>query len=141
MDRSYRISSDGRGIVCDTIVDRADVGALSDALAWRRDGLSRVELQDADAVLALRALMVLDDVLGATADYEERAPLTVTRDQAHALCEVAGSYVSERDFDGYQAPEERDRIERLRGLAGRLMDTCCELASAEDEARERAILV
>ena len=141
MDRSYRVSSDGRGVVCDTIVERADVGALADALAWRRNELSREELQEADAVLALRALMVLDDMLAATADYEERAPLTLTRDQARVLCQISGAYVSERDLDGYQSPEERDRIERLRGLAGRLMDTCSELVTAEDDARERAILV
>lgn len=141
MDRSYRISQDGRGVVCDTIVERADVDALGDALAWRRESLSRVELQDADAVLALRALMVIDDMLAATADYEDRAPLTVKRDQAHALGEVAGSYVSERDLDAYQAPEERDRIARLRALAGRLMDCCSEVAAAEVEASERAILV
>ncbi len=57
------------------------------------------------------------------------------------LCQISGAYVSGRDLEGYQSPEERDRIERLRGLAGRLMDTCCEFAAAEDEARERAILV
>lgn len=141
MDRSYRIGPDGRTVVCDTIAERRDIDALADALAWRRDTLSRVDFEQADAVLALRALMVLDDMLGATVQYDERAPLTLNRDQVHALCEIAGSYVSERDLDGYQAPEERDRIERLRALAGRLMDTSCELAAAQDEVRERAISV
>jgi hypothetical protein len=141
MDRSYRIGPDGHGVVCDTVVGSGDVGALSDALAWRRDELSRVELDDAGAVLTLRALMVVDDMLGVASVYEGHAPLTITREQVHMLCEIAGAYVAERDVDGYQAPEERDRIARLRGLAGPLMDCCSELAAAEDEVRERAISV
>jgi hypothetical protein len=141
MDRSYRIGRDGHGVVCDTVVGSGDIGALSDALAWRRDELSRVELDDADAVLTLRGLMVVDDMLAVASMYEGDAPLTITREQVHMLCEIAGAYVAERDIEGYQTPEERDRIERLRGLAGPLMDCCSELAAAEDETRERAISV
>lgn len=139
MDRSYRIGPDGHGVVCDTVVGSRDIGALSDALAWRRDELSRVELDDADAVLSLRGLMVLDDMLAAASAYD--APLTIDRAQVHMLCEIVGAYVTERDVEGYQAPEERDRLERLRGVAGPLMDCCSELAAAEDEARERAMPV
>jgi hypothetical protein len=141
MDRSYRIGHDGRTVVCDTTVGRADLDALSDALAWRRDGMSRMELDDVDAVFTLRGLMVLDDMLDATRAYEGDAPVTVSREQVHALCEIAGAYVAERDIEGYQAPEERERIDRLRGLAGPLMDCCSELAAAQDEACERAVAV
>lgn len=141
MDRSYRVGPDGRSVVCDTLAERLDIDALSDALAWRRDGISRLELEDADAVASLRALMVLDDMLGATAAYEDHAPLTLSSEQVNTLCEIAGTYVSERDLDGYQAPEERERIARLRGLAGSLMDCCSELAAAHDEVRERALAV
>ena len=141
MDRSYRIGPDGHGVVCDTIVGRRDIAALSDALAWRRDELSRVELDDVDAVLTLRGLMVLDDMLAVAGAVEADAPLTVSRGQVHMLCEVTGAYVTERDVEGYQAPEERDRIERLRALAGPLMDCCSELAAAEEEARGRAVSV
>jgi hypothetical protein len=141
MDRSYRIGPDGHGVVCDTVVGSRDIVALSDALAWRRDELSRVELDDVHAVLTLRGLMVLDDMLAVANAYEDDAPLTVNREQVHMLCEIAGAYVAERDIEDYQAPEERDRIERLRGLAGPLMDCCSELAAAQDEVRERAISV
>jgi hypothetical protein len=141
MDRSYRIGPDGQAVVCDTIVGRRDIDALGDALAWRRDELSRVELDDADAVLTLRRLMVLDDVLAATSTYGDNAPLTVDRQQVRTLCEIAGAYVAERDVESYQAPEERDRIERLRGLSGPLMDCCSELAAAQDEVRERVMSV
>jgi hypothetical protein len=141
MDRRYRIGPDGHDVVCDTVVGRADIDALSDALAWRRDERSRVELADADAVLMLRELMVLDDMLDATRVHDDSAPLTLDRGQAHTLCEIAGAYAAERDVEGYQAPEERDRIERLRALSGPLMDCCSELAAAQEEVRERAISV
>lgn len=141
MDRRYRIAPDGDGVVCDTVVGGDDLVALSDALAWRRDELSRVEIDDAEAVLTLRNLMVLDDMLLAANAFEQMTPLTVDRRQVHTLCEIAGAYVSERDVDSYQAPEERERIERLRVLAGRLMDCCSELAAAEDEVRRGPISV
>jgi hypothetical protein len=141
MQRSYRIAADGHSVVCDTIADRPDVDALRDAIAWRRDALSRAELQDADTVMALRALMVLDDMLESTRAYEELVPLTFTREQACMLCEISGAYVSERDVESYQPPEERDRIERLRAFAGPIMDCCSELAAAQDEARKRPLPV
>jgi hypothetical protein len=141
VQRSYRIGPDGETVVCDTIADRPDVDVLRDALGWRRDTVSRVELDEIDTVLALRALMVLDDMLESMRDYEEHVPLTLTREQVRMLCEIAGAYVTERDVDGYQTPEERDRIQRLRRFAGPLMDCCGELAAAQDEARERPLPV
>jgi hypothetical protein len=141
MQRSYRIAADGQSVVCDTIAARPDVDALRDAIAWRRDALSRAELQEADTVLALRALMVLDDMLESLRGYEEDVPLTLTRGQACMLCEILGAYVTERDVDSYQTPEERGRIERLRAFAGPLMDCCSELAAAQEQRRERPLTV
>jgi hypothetical protein len=141
MQRSYRIAPDGESVLCDTFADRPDVDAVVDALAWRRDALSRTELHEADTVLALRALMVLQDMLDSLRGYEQEVPLTLTRGQACMLCEIVGAYVTERDIDGYQTPEERARIERLRAIAGPLMDCCSELAAAQDELRERPLTV
>ncbi|HTN24879.1 MAG TPA: hypothetical protein VL120_12880 [Solirubrobacteraceae bacterium] len=141
MERSYRIGQDGRSPVCDTIAARADIDALRDALAWRRNELARAELQDADTVLVLRALMTLEDMLGATTAYDEHAPLTFTRDDVRVLCEIVGAYITGRDVESYQPPEERERIERLRALAGRLMDCCSELATAQEQLRERELTV
>jgi hypothetical protein len=141
MQRSYRIGSDGQSVVCDTIADRPDVDAVRDAIAWRRDALSREELQEADTVLALRALVLLDDMLDSMRLYEEHVPLTLSREQACILCEIAGAYVSARDVESYQPPEERDRIVRLRAFAGPIMDCCSEMAAAQDELRERPLTV
>ncbi len=141
MDRSYRIAPDGRSVVCDAVVGREENGALGEALAWRRDEIGRNEIDSAGAVLELRALMTLDDVLAAGRELGPDAAIEFAREQARLLCQIAGAYVTERDTDSYQAPEERDRIARLRGLAGPLMDLCCEFAAAEDEAREHLLAV
>lgn len=141
MDRSYRIAPAERSVVCDAVVDRDDNAALAEALAWRREQVGREGLEDADAVIELRALMTLDDMLGAVVDRGPDATLTLKRDQARLLCQITGAYVTDRDVDSYQPPEERDRIARLRALAGPLMDLCCEFAAAESEARERLLSV
>lgn len=136
MDRSYRIAPGERSVVCDAVVDSEDNAALGDALAWRREQIGRQGLEDAGAVLELRALMTLDDLLSVKRESGPDAVLTLKREQAQLLCQIAGAYVTDRDVDSYQAPEERDRIARLRTLNGPLMDLCCEFAAAEDEARE-----
>lgn len=141
MDRSYRIAADGRSVVCDTVVAVEDNAALADALDWRRRQAGRDDLQDAGAVLELRALMGVDDMLASARDVGPDAVLTLSREQGAILCEVGGAYVSERDIEDYQPPEERDRIARLRTIGGPLMDLCCEFAAAENEARERLLAV
>ena len=141
MDRSYRIAPAERSVVCDAVVDREDNAALGDTLAWRREQIGREDIDDVAAVLELRALMSLDDLLGAVRDTGPDATLMLKRDQASLLCQIAGAYVTDRDRDEYQSPEERDRISRLRALAGPLMDLCCEFAAAEDEAREQLLAV
>jgi hypothetical protein len=139
MDRSFRIAPDGRSVVCYAGVGQEENESLGEALAWRRDEIGRNGLELASAVLELRALMTLDDLLAVERATGPEATLTLTRDQAGLLCQIAGAYVTERDTATYQPPEERDRIARLRGLAGPLMDLCCEFAAAEVEAREHLV--
>jgi hypothetical protein len=141
MDRSYRIAPDGRSVVCYAVVGRDENEALGDALAWRREEIGRRGLEEAGAVLELRALMTLDDLLAVSREFGPEATLALTRDQARLLCQVGSAYVTERDTESYQPPEERDRIALMRELAGPLMDLCCEFAAAEDEAREHLISV
>ena len=136
MERSYRIARDGRTVVCDTLALRGEIDVLRDALAWKRDRLSRVDHDDADIVLALRAWMTLDDMLAATSVFGDEAPLTLTSEQAIMLCELGTSYVAERDVESYQPLEERERIALLRELCGPLMDCCCEFVAAQAEVRE-----
>jgi hypothetical protein len=135
MERSYRIGRDDRTVVCDTIARRGEVDVLRDALAWKRDRLARLD-QDVEAVLELRSWMTLDDMLASTSVFGDEAPLTLTGEQAVMLCELATSYVAERDVESYQPLEERERIALLRDLAGPLMDCCCEFVAAQAEVRE-----
>jgi hypothetical protein len=135
MERNYRIGRDGITVVCDVLALRGEIDALRDALAWRRDTLSRVAHDDADSVVALRSWMTLDDLLGATAVFGDEAPFTLIREQALMLCELSTAYVAERDVESYQPLEERERIALLRTLCGPLMDACCEFAAAQEEAR------
>ncbi len=122
-------------VVCDATFARAEIDVLRAALAWKRERLARADYDAADAVLALRAWIGLDDLLMSTSVFGDEAPLTLTREQALMLCEVAASYVTERDVESYQPPEERERIADLRELSGPLMDCCCEFAAAQDEVR------
>lgn len=135
MNRSYRIGRDAISVVCDATFARAEIDVLREALAWKRESLARADYDAADAVLALRAWISLDDLLTSTSVFGEEAPLTLTSEQALMLCEVAASYVTERDVESYQPPEERKRIADLRELSGPLMDCCCEFAAAQDEVR------
>lgn len=140
-DRQYRVASGGGGVVVDVPALPADLDALRDALAWRRTELSVGEIHDVDAVLALRALISLDDrLLAARESAGDLALLTLTRDDVVALCGLAADYVTARDVEGYQSLKERDRIARLRAMSGTLMDTCSEFAAAEDEARAKALI-
>ena len=135
MERSYRIGRDAKTVVCDTIALRGEIDVLRDALSWKRDRLSRLD-HDVDAVIVLRAWMTLDDLLASTSVFGDEAPLTLTGEQAIMLCELATSYVAERDVESYQPLEERDRIVLLRSLSGPLMDCCCEFVTAQASVRE-----
>ena len=135
MDRSYRIASDGRSVECHAVVGSDDSAALSEALGWRREEIGRHGMQDAAGVLELRALMSLDDLLASRRDVGPEAVLTLSRDQAQTLCQIAGAYVNERDTDSYQPPEERDRIAILVGLTDPLFDLLGDLDRADEVLR------
>lgn len=136
MNRSYRIGRDGTTVVCDVVASRGEVDVLREALAWKRDRLARVEYDAAEDVLVLRGWITLDDLLASTAVFGDEAPMTWTRDHALMLCELASTYVAERDVDSYQPPEERGRIAQLRAMSGTLMDCCCEFATAQRQVCE-----
>jgi hypothetical protein len=139
-DRRYRVTDDGHAVVCDLAAQRPELEALRDALAWRRERAGSEPLHDADAVLAMRAVGALDDRLAETMSAGPPVPLTLDRDQALLLCEVAGQYLAERDFDGYTPPEARARLALLDRATGALMDCVCELREALEEARAQALL-
>jgi hypothetical protein len=98
--------------------------------ALRRGRFAYAEL-DADAVLELAGLRVVTDQVEALAVAGAHGTLRLALEGVHLLAEAVGAY-SLRDTDGYQPPEERERLELLRPLAGDLLD----LVSGMHRARQ-----
>ena len=110
---------------------------LREALAWKRDTPARLDYDDVDGVLMLRGWITLDDLLASTSVFGDEAPLTIVRDQALMLCELA-VYLRRR--------ARRRELPAARGarphrgpaaLTGPLMDCCCEFAAAQEEVELR----
>jgi hypothetical protein len=124
-----------------TLVSAADARALAAALAWQRaKEYLAPAVEAADDVLALRALVGLLDQLEHLADESQGGPLVLTEPQVALLAEVTTMYVSERDTDDYQAPAERERLQRLRGLSDPLFELVGHFAGAREEAEAGGLL-
>src|SRR4051812_11127465 len=109
----------------------AQASAAADALSHYRRSRFRAEaIEDAGELLALRAVTVLSDQL--EAGPEQPHPVTVRLELAgvRLLAEVCAYYVAERDVDGYQSPEERERIGLLAPLAESLRELAAQVARA-----------
>jgi hypothetical protein len=107
------------------------IAAAAAALAhYRRTRFAGAAL-DTDEVLELRALTVLAEQVDDLAAAEGHAAVRTDRGGVCALVEAVLIYVRERDVEGYQSPEERERIGALRELADPLIELACELRRAE----------
>lgn len=128
-----------RDLVLGTLVTAADARALADALAWRRnrDHLA-APAEDADAVLALRAIVELVDQLETLTSGDHAGPMTLTKPQVVLLAETSATYVAERGSEEFTPAPEAERLGRLRSLTGPLFDLVGGFAGAEAELRERA---
>jgi hypothetical protein len=107
--------------------------ALADALSWQVTRRFQTgALDEADAVLELRAAGALADRLDEHRGLEGLAPVRVNADQVRLLIGAAAAYVSERDVESYQPPEERGRIAELSTLIDPLFDLVANLDRADD---------
>lgn len=107
--------------------------ALADALSWHVTRRFQVGgLDEAGAVLELRAAGALADRLDQHRDVEALAPVRVNADHVRLLIGAASAYVMERDVESYQPPEERARIALLRSLVDPLFDLVAELDRADE---------
>lgn len=136
-ERSFQVV-DGpmgsRDLVLGTLVTTADARALADALAWRRtrDHLA-APAEDADAVLALRAIIELVDQLETLTTGDHAGPMTLSQPQVVLLAETVATYVAERGSEEFTPAPERERLTRLRTLTDPLFDLVAAYAGAREE--------
>jgi predicted RNA-binding Zn ribbon-like protein len=102
--------------------------ALADACTYRRRALTLGAL-DTDGVLAMRRLGELIDRL-TPAPAAAMHVLRLDGDDVAEACAAAAAYVTERDTESYQPPEERARIAALRELQAPLADAQAKLMLA-----------
>src|SRR5256885_15694387 len=106
--------------------------ALADAHGGGITRRFQAEALEAEKVIELRAAAALADRIDEHRGVEAKAPMRVNVDEVRLLIEAAVAYVSERDTESYQPPEERARIGELSALLDPLFDLALELDRADD---------
>lgn len=113
--------------------------ALADALSWHLTRRFQSEELEAGNVIELRSVGALADRIDEHRGVDARAPIRVNGDEVRLLIEAVVAYVSERDTESYQPPEERARIGVLSALLDPLFDLALELDRADQVLRGSAI--
>jgi hypothetical protein len=105
--------------------------AMADAISWQLSRRFQAGALEADAVLELRAAGALADRLDEHRGMDGMAPVRLSAKQVRLLIEAAVAYITERDVEGYQPPEERARIAELNVLIDPLFDLALKLDRAD----------
>jgi hypothetical protein len=129
-DDLHLVPEDGRAVAVFTVAAERRA-ALADALSWHVTRRFQAGTLEADAALELRAAAALADRLDQFRGVEGRAPVRLNADQVRMLIEAASAYLSERDVESYQPPEERGRLAELSDLIDPLFDLALELDRAD----------
>ena len=106
--------------------------ALADALSWQVNRRFQAESLEAEKVIELREAAALADRIDEHRGIEAKAPIRVNGDEVRLMIEAVVAYISERDTESYQPPEERARIGELSALLDALFDLALELDRADD---------
>jgi hypothetical protein len=106
--------------------------ALADALSWQVTRRFQAESLEAEKVIELRSAAALADRIDEHRGVEAKAPIRVDGDEVRLLIEAVVAYISERDTESYQPPEERARIAEMSALLDPLFDLAIELDRADD---------
>jgi hypothetical protein len=130
-DDVHLVPEDGRAVAVFT-AEAAVRGALADALSWHVQRRFQTDSLEAEKVIELRAAGALADRLDQFRGEEGRAPVRLGADQVRLIIEASSAYRSERDIDGYQSPEERERLAMLGDLIDPLFDLLAELDRADE---------
>jgi hypothetical protein len=128
----HLVAEDGRAVAVFMAAPELRA-ALADALSWEVTRRFQTgALDEPEAVLEMRAAGALADRLDQHRGLEGHAPVRVNADHVRLLIGAAAAYVSERDVESYQPPEERDRIAQLGALIDPLFDLVADLDRADD---------
>jgi hypothetical protein len=106
--------------------------ALADVLSWHVTRRFQVESLEAEKVLELRAAGALADQIDEHRGVEAKSSIRVNGDEVRLLIEAVVAYISERDTESYQSPEERARLTELSALLDPLFDLALDLDRADD---------
>jgi hypothetical protein len=137
-DDVHLVPEDGRAVAVFTAGHELR-GALADALSWHVNRRFQTDALEAEKVIELRAAGALADRLDELRGVEGRAPVRLNADQVRMIIEAASSYRSERDVEGYQSPEERERLSVLGGLVDPLFDLLADLDRADEVLAAQAL--
>ena len=113
--------------------------ALADALSWLVTRRFQAESLEAEKVIELRAAAALADRIDEHRGVDAKAPVRVNADEVRLLIEAVVSYVSERDTESYQPPEERARLSELSALLDPMFDLALDLDRADEVLRGTAL--
>jgi hypothetical protein len=137
-DDLHLVPEDGRAVAVFTAgAERR--AALADALSWQVNRRFQALGLEAENVPELRAAGALADRIDQLRGVEGRAPVRVNADEVRMLIEAASAYLSERDTESYQPPEERARLAELAELIDPLFDLVSELDRADQVLGTRSI--
>ncbi|HEY0630766.1 MAG TPA: hypothetical protein VGC98_01825 [Thermoleophilaceae bacterium] len=106
--------------------------ALADAVSWQVTRRFQAESLETEKVIELRSAGALADRIDEHRGVDAKAPIRVNGDEVRLLIEAVVAYISERDIESYQPPEERARIAELSALLDPLFDLALELDRADD---------
>jgi hypothetical protein len=113
--------------------------ALADALSWLVTRRFQAESLEAEKVIELRAAAALADRIDEHRGIDAKAPIRLNADEVRVVIEAVVAYLSERDTESYQPPEERARLGELSGLLDPLFDLALELDRADEVLRGTAL--
>src|SRR3954452_20942100 len=130
----HLVAEDGRAVaVFAAGAEQRD--ALADALSWHLTRRFQAGALEAEGVADMRAAGVLADRIDEHRGVEAKASIRLGADDARLLIEAAVAYVSERDTEAYQPPEERARIAELSAVLDPLFDLVLDLDRADEMLR------
>jgi hypothetical protein len=127
--------ADGERAVAVFTADAERRAALADALSWHLTRSFQAGALEAEGVADMRAAGALADRIDEHRGVEAKASIRLGADDARLLIEAVVAYVSERDTEAYQPPEERARIAELSAVLDSLFDLVLELDRADEMLR------